>query len=140
MMYITRAVSIREEDISEEFIRSGGPGGQNVNKVSTGVQLRFDVNACTTLPSAARARLLKLAGKRATQDGFLVIEATAHRTQKQNREDARQRLALLIRKALHKPKPRKKTTPTKQSREKRLQNKRRIGEKKISRKKVGLEE
>jgi len=111
-----------ERELHFEYIRASGPGGQNVNKVATAVQLRFDMRA-STLPADAKVRLLALAGHRATNEGELLIEAKRFRTQEQNREDATQRLAELIRRALVPPKPRKKTKPTAASKIRRLKAK-----------------
>ena len=127
MIEITPSIQIDERELQIDFIRSSGPGGQNVNKVATAVQLRFDVSA-STLPEDVRARLLHLAGKRATSEGALVIEAKRFRTQEQNREDAIQRFVELVRKALLKPRARKKTKPTQASKEERIKEKKRRGE------------
>ena len=127
MLEITPAFSIDENELQIDFVRSSGPGGQNVNKVATAVQLRFDVHK-SSLPEAAKLRLLQLAGQRVTTDGKLLIEAKRFRTQEQNRADALQRLVDLLRKALVPPKPRKKTKPTAASKARRLTEKKRKGE------------
>jgi ribosome-associated protein len=124
MIQITPQIAIEESEIREEFIRSSGPGGQNVNKVATAVQLRFDVVASPSLPEEVRRRLLKLARGQINQDGILVINAQRFRTQSANRQDALDRLVELIRKATQKPRPRYKTKPTLASRERRLEGKR----------------
>jgi len=125
MLRVTRSISIGEDEISEVFIRSSGPGGQNVNKVATAVQLRFDVANSPSLPDDVRERLIRLAGKRMTDSGELVIDARQFRTQLKNRADARERLVELIRRAAVRPKPRKRTKPTRASRQRRLDGKRR---------------
>jgi ribosome-associated protein len=125
MIRITNAISIDERELEEQFIRSSGPGGQNVNKLSTAVQLRFDVRRSPSLPAAVRARLEGLAGKRLTREGVLVITAQRHRTQERNRQDALDRLIELIRRAAVVPLPRRPTKPTAGSRERRLQTKKR---------------
>lgn len=141
MLTITPELSIDESEIEEKFIRASGPGGQNVNKVSTAIQLRFDVDHSPSLPDAVRARLRKLAGNRLSADGVLTIEASRFRTQEQNREDARQRLTALIQKATEVPKPRRKTKPTLASKMKRVEGKRRRGEiKSLRRRGVGQDE
>jgi ribosome-associated protein len=115
---------VRDEDIVETFIRSSGPGGQNVNKVATAVQLRFDAAGARGLSERVRERVIRLAGQRATKDGIIIIEAGRFRTQEQNRADARARLtALLARAAEPPPKPRKKTKPSKAAVERRLKQK-----------------
>src|SRR5215510_3851151 len=127
MLEISPNIKINENELHFDYIRASGPGGQNVNKVATAVQLRFDVHA-SSLPDELKARLIHLAGKRVTSDGILLIEAKQFRTQEQNREDAIQRFIALVRRSLVKPKPRKKTKPTKASKEKRLQSKQRRAE------------
>lgn len=123
MIQITDTIAIDESNIQEEFIRASGPGGQNVNKVSSAVQLRFDVRN-SSLPSDVRERLIRLAGKRMTEDRILIIEARRFRTQERNRQDALERLVELIRKAAEKPKPRHKTKPPVASKQHRLEDKR----------------
>ena len=120
---VTDEISLEEREIEESFVRSSGPGGQNVNKLSTAVQLRFDVRRSPSLPNDVAVRLMRLAGKRMTKDGVLVIIAQNHRTQERNRAEAMDRLAALIREASVRPVPRRATKPTKASREKRLEGK-----------------
>ena len=124
MIPVTTAICIQESALEERFIRSPGPGGQNVNKVASAVQHRFDAAQSPSLPEHVRQRLMRLAGRRASGDGILTIEAHRFRTRERNREDALQRLVELIRQAAHQPKPRKKTRPTKASKERRLTDKR----------------
>ena len=123
MLEVTPELTLDDSEIEERFVRASGPGGQNVNKVSTAVELRFDVANSPKLPPDVRDRLAALAGTRMTSEGVLLIDARRHRTQAQNREDARLRLAELIRQALVKPKRRRKTRPTKSAVEKRVQSK-----------------
>lgn len=127
MIEITPDLRIDERELQIDFVRASGPGGQNVNKVATAVQLRFDVRV-SSLPEEVKGRLIHLAGKRMTGEGVLLIEAKRFRTQEQNREDAVQRLIELIRRSLIKPKPRKKTKPTQASKEKRLKGKKERGD------------
>ena len=127
MVQVAPGVTIAEEELDERFVQSSGPGGQNVNKVATAVQLRFDVAGSRSLPPEVRGRLLRLAGTRVTADGELVINARRHRTQEANRRDARARLAALVAQALVEPRPRQATRPTRSARERRLQAKARRG-------------
>ena len=133
MIHITRDISIGEDEIREEFIRSSGPGGQNVNKVATAVQLRFDAGRSPSLPDDVHKRLIRLAGRRMTADGVVIIEARRFRTQQRNRQDALARLVELISKAAQRPKPRRKTKPTFISKKRRLETKRRRGDTKRTR-------
>ena len=125
MISVTPTIAIDEREIEENFIRSSGPGGQNVNKLATAVQLRFDVRHSPSLPDGVRERLERLAGKRLTRDGVLIITAQRHRTQERNRQDALDRLLELIRAAAIVPVRRRPTRPTMGSRQRRLEGKRR---------------
>ncbi len=136
MIYITRTITIDENEIQEHFIRASGPGGQNVNKVATTVQLRFDVANSRSLPEEVRIRLISLAGNRITKDGILIIDARRFRTQGRNREDATDRLVELIRNAAQRPKIRRRTRPTLTSKIRRLESKRRSAESKRAREPV----
>ncbi|MAS43263.1 ribosome-associated protein [Albimonas donghaensis] len=128
MLRVTDAVSIADWELTESFTRASGPGGQNVNKVSTAVELRFEAARSPNLPDDAKARLRRLAGRRWTEEGALIIRAEAHRSQSRNREDARERLAELIRKALERPRRRIATKPTLGSKRRRLAAKTQRGE------------
>ena len=125
MIRLNGRISIDEGELEETFIRASGPGGQNVNKLSSAVQLRFDVRHSPSLPDSVRMRLERLAGKRLTRDGVLVITAQRHRTQERNRTDARERLCELIREAATPPVPRRPTRPTRASKERRIESKKR---------------
>jgi ribosome-associated protein len=125
MIRITEAITLDEREIEESFIRASGPGGQNVNKLATAVQLRFDARRSPSLPDDVRARMARVAGRRLNKDGVLVITAQRHRTQERNRQDALERLIELIRQATVRPVPRRPTRPTKASKERRLLAKKR---------------
>jgi ribosome-associated protein len=134
MIRVNAEISIHDREIEESFVRASGPGGQNVNKLATAVQLRFDVRRSPSLPAEVRARLKRLAGTRLTRDGVLVIIAQRHRTQARNRDDALDRLIDLIRRAAVAPVKRRPTKPTKASRERRIEGKkRRAGIKRLRR-------
>ena len=133
MVEVTGEINLQESELIFEFIRSSGPGGQNINKVATAVQLRFDVAHTLSLTEAVRTRLMRLAGKRLTSEGVLVIEAKRYRSQDKNRQDALERLNNLVRKAAEKPKTRRKTRPSQAVKEERLHNKRRRSQLKSSR-------
>ena len=130
---ITPMLTIEDAELEERFVRASGPGGQNVNKVSTAVQLRFDAGRSPALTDEVRQRLRSLAGSRMTDEGVLVIDAREHRTQGQNREEARARLTDLIRRALVRPKRRRKTKPGAAAKQRRLDTKKRRGETKAGR-------
>lgn len=140
MIPINERVSLDEEELQFEFIRASGPGGQNVNKVSTAVRLWFDVTSSPSLPEEVRQRLIRLAGKKVGADGGLTIHARASRTQEANRREAVDRLVELIRQACERPKPRRKTKPTLGSKQRRLETKRRHGETKARRRSLGSTE
>jgi ribosome-associated protein len=133
---ITDRISIADSELDERFVRASGPGGQNVNKVSTAVELRFNVLS-SSLPDEVRMRLIALAGKRINQEGVLLIDSREHRTQAQNREAARARLAALIQAATIRPKKRTKTKPTKAAKERRIESKKKRSQIKAGRGKVG---
>lgn len=123
MIQVTPSIAIDESELEESFVRASGPGGQHVNKVSSAVQLKFDIRRSPSLPNDVAVRLMKLAGSRLTQDGVIVIVAQAQRSQKRNREEARERLLELIRAAAIRPQTRRPTKPTKASKERRLVSK-----------------
>jgi ribosome-associated protein len=133
MLAVTGELEIPEAELEERFVRASGPGGQHVNKVATAVELRFDAARSSVLRDDVLARLRTIAGTRMTADGVLVIDARRHRTQAQNRQDARDRLAALIRQALTPPRRRRKTHPTSSSVEKRIASKKRRAETKRAR-------
>ena len=139
-MQVAPGLAIPEDELDERFILAGGPGGQNVNKVATAVQLRFDVAGSPSLPPEVRQRLLRIAGARVTADGVLVMTARRHRTREANRRDARARLAALVARALQAPRPRHATRPTRAARERRLQDKARRGTVKRQRTPPGTDE
>jgi ribosome-associated protein len=138
-MQITPTLAIAEREIRERFVRASGPGGQNVNKVATAVELRFDI-AASSLPPDVGARLRRIGGTRVSADGVLVIDARTHRTQARNREAARGRLLELLRKAAARPRVRRKTVPTRQARETRLVEKHARSGRKRARGRVGAVE
>jgi ribosome-associated protein len=128
MIEITPTLSLDENELQFEFVHASGPGGQNVNKVSTAVQLRFNVKTSPSLPEEVRRRLIALAGRRISGDGLLIIDARGFRSQAQNREEAVERLVTLIRRACARPKLRRLTRPTQASKQRRLESKRRRSE------------
>ena len=127
MIRVTDELALRDDEIELVFVRASGPGGQNVNKVATAVQLRFDAAGSPSLPAEVRERLLRLAGRRATEAGVIVIDARRFRTQERNRQDAVERLVKLIARAARRPKPRRRTRPTAASRRRRVDEKKRRG-------------
>ena len=136
MIRVNAEIELDEREIQEDFVRASGPGGQNVNKVSTAVQLRFDAAHSFSLPEEVRARLMCLAGRRLTNEGEVLIEAKRFRTQERNRQDAINRLVALIQQAAEKPKLRIETKPTKASKRRRLESKKQRGEVKRGRSKI----
>jgi ribosome-associated protein len=126
-IWVTGTLTLDPAEIEESFVRAAGPGGQHVNKTSTAVQLRFDVRHSPSLPEAVKGRLERLAGRRLTRDGELVLVAQGHRSQKRNREEALERLLELVREAARPPTPRKKTRPSRASKLRRLEHKKRHG-------------
>jgi ribosome-associated protein len=136
MIRITQDIAIREAELKLDFIRSSGPGGQNVNKVATAVQLRFDALRSPSLPGDVRQRLVRIAGKRVSKEGVLLLDARRFRTQERNRQDAVDRLVQWIRRAVEKPKKRIRTKPTLGSKERRLEGKRERSETKRLRRSV----
>lgn len=139
MIRINQHLAIPDGELSEAFVLGSGPGGQNVNKVCTAVKLRFDVTASPSLPGAVKARLLALAGRRADRNGVITIDARQHRVQERNRAAARERLLKLILAALHPPRPRHATRPTRASKERRIESKRRKATTKVRRQAVAPE-
>lgn len=127
MIRVTDSIAIDQGEIEESFVRAAGPGGQNVNKLATAVQLRFDVRHSPSLPEGVRVRLERLAGRRLTQDGVLIITAQRYRTQERNRQDALERLVELVRRAIQPPTPRRPTRPSAAARRRRLETKKRRG-------------
>ena len=136
MIPITPTLALDENEIQLDFVRASGPGGQNVNKVATAAQLRFDVRRSPSLPDGVRERLIRLAGRRITEDGVLIITAQRFRTQERNRQDALDRLVDLVRRAAEPPKPRRKTRPTLAAKARRLDTKRQRGQTKRLRRPV----
>ena len=135
-IFVNDRISLPDDEVSEQFVRSPGPGGQNVNKLATAVQLRFDARGSKSLPEDVRARLLDLAGTRATKHGEIVIDAHRFRTRERNREDALERLLSLVRRAAVAAKPRKATRPSRASKQRRMEDKRRRSRLKLARQRL----
>ena len=140
MIQITPSIAVHDSELQEEFIRASGPGGQNVNKVATAVQLRFDAARSPSLPDEVRERLISLAGRRMTEDGVLIITSRRFRTQERNRQDALENLVGWVRRAAVKPRSRRATRPTQASKLRRLEEKRRRGQTKRVRRSVPRDE
>lgn len=140
MIEVTPEIILNEDELVWEFVRSSGPGGQKVNKVSTAVQLRFDVNRSPSIPEGIKERILEIGGKRVTADGILIINARRYRSQAKNRQDALERLIELFLKAVEIPQPRKATKPSQASKTRRREEKKRQSVKKRLRKKPELDE
>ncbi len=140
MLRITRSISIDERELVFHFVRASGPGGQNVNKVATACQLRFDAAGSSALPPVVKDRLRRLAGRRMTDDGVLVIDARRYRTQERNRRDALERFVRWLRRAAEAPRPRKTTRPTAASRRRRIEAKRRRAQTKQQRRPPAAQE
>ena len=135
-IFVNERISLADDEVSEQFVRSPGPGGQNVNKVATAVQLRFDARGSKSLSDDVRERLLEVAGTRATKHGEIVISAHRFRTRERNREDARERLVALVREAAAVAKPRRATQPSRAAKQRRVEDKRRRSQVKLTRRRL----